>query len=172
MQQYGAKGIIYLNDIDSYGLELAVEHLRNWLIVNDYSEIQVIGLHGDYNSIELPKVNSAHLSNPDLLQLPRHTSERKNRDIVKRLVEIADGSESGLTIAASYSISQGAAVLKIGDYVSSEQFFEIYSDQGYRYRRATDTLNAIKSEQQSGRDSHRFQLLSPRQVCEAKLTKF
>jgi hypothetical protein len=103
VEQYGPHGKIYLNDINEYGLGLAVEFTRIWLKKNGYYDISVIALPGDYTLLNLPLVTSAHLTNPEWSQLPNpKNGPAANQRIVKNLERIASASTTGLMITTYY----------------------------------------------------------------------
>lgn len=102
----GKKGIIYLNDIEPTGLKLAQKALRAWFKENGYHQIKIVTLLGDYNTVELPKVHSAHLGNPGTNQLPAlEYQSRMNKRIVNGLKRLALVSETGLSITSYYYLA-------------------------------------------------------------------
>lgn len=87
----GRKGIFYVNDLDAGGARFASEKLRAYLTSRGYSQVEVRELPGDLTTIKLPKVQSAHLKNPEkqLFFLD---------NVSASFQRIADHSETGLQI--------------------------------------------------------------------------
>lgn len=111
VEVFGPSGVIYLNDMDEDGLELASSHLSAWLQARGLTKIEVRSLAGNYFEIDFEPVTTANLSNPGINQLlgfmptdamsPARRKEKfqKNRDSLERLASV---SETGLTIISYY----------------------------------------------------------------------
>lgn len=87
----GSKGTVYLNDLDAPNVHFAATKLRAYLEARGLKRVQVVELPGDFTKIDLPKVQTAHLKNPEkgLFYVD---------NISRSLQRIADVSESGLMI--------------------------------------------------------------------------
>jgi len=76
IEKFGNKGIIYLNDIDLSGLELAKKELDLWLFQNGFEDIQVETINDDFSNISIPQINSAQMAYPEssMLSLMRYST--------------------------------------------------------------------------------------------------
>lgn len=137
--KYGESGTIYLNDIIPEGLMLACGHLREWLELHRYSKIQVIPLVGNYFEIDLPIVKTAHLSNPDFDQLPVFDrfsvidAAKLNARMTRRLEEISDLSETGLTITTYMHHHRENPIAKLSRQLSHDFLMLQTRSNGYPY---------------------------------------
>lgn len=78
--EYGPQGIIYLNDIEPSGLELAERYLKHYLRSKGMDQIEIKLIAGDYNKLTLDDldgqpVQTLYLNNPDKKQLPSAPEE-------------------------------------------------------------------------------------------------
>lgn len=114
IHRFGPTGVVYLNDIDTKGLNEAVAHANSWLDARGLKEIQIVALPGDSNSIEVPKVKTANLTNPGRSQLPGvEFGLEASIKTVEALETIAQKSETGLRISTYFwdGISSGMRIL-------------------------------------------------------------
>jgi hypothetical protein len=101
VRTHGTSGTVYLCDKSVSGLELATTHARGWLTARGLGGISVVPLQGDYNLMPLPKVKTAHLTNPGGDQLPSERWPAEiNREILRGLERIMSISETGLRISS------------------------------------------------------------------------
>ena len=66
-----------------------------------FNNITVLALHGSYLELNFPKVNTAHMKNPDYTQLPNSSSPSNSR-LIEILEQIAYNSKEGLMITSDY----------------------------------------------------------------------
>ena len=86
----GAKGIFYVNDVIAEHALYAVVKLAAYAQAKNYSSVEIRSLPGDFMTMPLPTVTTAHLRNPEpnfLINSPAQALER-----------LADSSEGGLDI--------------------------------------------------------------------------
>lgn len=120
VELYGPRGVIYLNDRNTQGLQAAESHLRAFLDARGYTEVTIQLRPGDFNKIELPRVKSMNLTNPGRSMLPSYgdpifemlmemelemnpkieaTLEHlANNETVKNLTRLARKSQTGVAI--------------------------------------------------------------------------
>ncbi len=100
-EKYGNKGTIFINDIDSEGLKLAVVFAESWVAERGYS-IKIVPIPGDYTQIDLPHVKTLHLTNPTWNQLPNQKYPEERKATAESLEKIAALSETGLIITTYF----------------------------------------------------------------------
>jgi hypothetical protein len=167
IKNYGPRGVIYLNDIDRSGLNLAVDHLAKWLTEKGLVDISIVSLLGDYSRIRLPEVKSAHLSNPGADQLPSAWAGIFNHHIVRDLERVALQSETGLKITSYFTEGDQAYVPRIADYAQVTVLKKI-SSSGYEYHLPNgEDWRTYYDESRSINASHTstFLLISKLQAC-------
>lgn len=155
VHEYGAKGVIYLNDLDRAGLDLAVAHAKGWLSARGYTEITVKPLYNSYKEIELPEVDTMHLTNPNSEQLSfqanldhlssweREINERIGRDLER----VSSHSKTGMLITTYFYQSPGNYLANVEENIKeSSSIFPVASGRYPYYLADGSTARQLKTE--------------------------
>ena len=100
IQKKGKKGAFYVNDLHETDVVYTIAHLDKYMTkYHPDSEIEFKPLIGDFFKIDLPKVDSIHLKNPEFYFFTDlDKEENKNR-----LIYFADCSKENLTLTTYYT---------------------------------------------------------------------
>ncbi len=138
--EYGPRGKVYLNDIQTDGLKLAVAHAKKWLKQRGYTEITVLELPGDYTKIKVPFVKSASMNHPGWEQLADPLQQTK---IVQSLRRLARYSETGLKINTYFYDAKNPAMQTLIKSLPRTIQLEDTKTFGHEYHKPDgSTLNA------------------------------
>jgi hypothetical protein len=98
VEKKGKKGVIYINDLDKQLVNYTIKRLNKYLI-HQYpkSDIKVKPLVGDFFKIDIPRVTTIHLKNPE-----RWFFNTLNKGNKHRLKYFAECSKEGLVLTTYY----------------------------------------------------------------------
>lgn len=163
INEYGTQGTIYLNDIDSVGLDMAAGHVEEWLRARGLTHIEVKLLPGDYTRIKLPQVKSLHLSNPGNDQIPTpEKSEQRNQELVEAFERIAAHSETGMRISSFYYWPHHNYISVLMSLVKDSVFIAT-GEKGYMYYTPDGTDRILGGN--TPPESKTFILISKKDFC-------
>jgi len=112
---YGEEGTIFLSDINHDGLLMAQRFAINWLVENDYPNIKVETILGNYDTTPLPRVTTARLSHPGNKQF-----------VASSLIRLADHSETGLEVITYFNKRMRRLVEKSARIIDTGKPGELY----------------------------------------------
>ena len=134
IKKFGPTGVIYLNDLSDTDLKVVHEWTLKWLTDNNYLGIKIVDLPGNYNEVDVPMVKTAHLTNPELIQLVgkwNYALDEKSQ-LVSKLEKIAEHSETGLAITTYFYSKENPGIWDIPRFLKNSLLMPT-GKKGYYY---------------------------------------
>jgi hypothetical protein len=127
----GKNGIVYINDLEKEMVTYTINKLKKYILQKyPVNEIVLKPLVGDFFEIDIPKVTSIHLKNPEDWFFKSLFGKDESKK--KRLEYFADHSKEGLTLVTYYTkyFLHGVNMLGVGYKVLNSNYLPYIHTDG------------------------------------------